>query len=158
VRILIIATVLAAAVSTAAPRAEDALAPVDASKLTSDPLGQAAVGLLDQVFNRKQVKEGFDAYVGEPYIQHNPQVPTGRDAAITALSGLLKQVPGWRYDFKRVLVDGDLVAIHSHVTTGPEDRGSAVVDIFRAENGKFVEHWDVIQPVPEKAANDNTMF
>ena len=80
------------------------------------------------------------------------------EGARAGIKGLLAQVPGWRYDFQRVLVDGDLVAIHSHVTSGPGDRGMAVVDIFRAQDGKFVEHWDVIQPVPENAANANTMF
>jgi predicted SnoaL-like aldol condensation-catalyzing enzyme len=55
-------------------------------------------------------------------------------------------------------VDGDFVIVHSHATTTPEDRGMAIVDIFRMDDGKIVEHWDVIQPIPEKAANENTMF
>jgi predicted SnoaL-like aldol condensation-catalyzing enzyme len=135
-----------------------ALAETDAAKLTDDPLGRAAVELLDLAFNKKKVNEAIDRYIAEPYTQHNPQVPTGVEGARTGIKGLLEQVPGWHYDFKRVLVDGDLVAVHSHVTTAPNDRGMAVVDIFRAEDGKFVEHWDVIQPVPESAANENTMF
>jgi predicted SnoaL-like aldol condensation-catalyzing enzyme len=50
------------------------------------------------------------------------------------------------------------VALHSHLTRKPGDRGMAVVDIFRLENGKIVEHWDVVQEVPETSANNNTMF
>jgi predicted SnoaL-like aldol condensation-catalyzing enzyme len=150
--IALVVTVVAATLSGAA------VAQTDASKLTSDPLGIAAVEFLDLAFNQKKVDEALDRYVAEPYVQHNPQVPTGVEGARAGLTGLLQQVPGWHYDFKRVLVDGDLVAVHSHVTTGPNDRGVALVDIFRAENGKFVEHWDVIQPVPETAANQNTMF
>jgi predicted SnoaL-like aldol condensation-catalyzing enzyme len=129
-----------------------------ASQLTSNPNGIAAVELLDMVFNQKKVEEAFAKYVGDTYTQHNPMVPDGIDGAVTGLTALLKQMPGWKYDFKRVLVDGDLVAVHAHITTGPDDRGMAVVDIFRVKDDKFVEHWDVLQPVPEKSANTNTMF
>ena len=135
-----------------------ASAQIDASTLSKNPLGIAAVEFLDLALNQKKVDEAIDKYLAPPYTQHNPQVPDGIEGARAGLTGLLKQVPGWHYDFKRVLVDGDLVVIHSHVTTGSGDRGMAVADIFRAENGKFVEHWDVVQPVPESAANENTMF
>ena len=58
----------------------------------------------------------------------------------------------------RFIADGDLVAVHSHLRLSPETRGTAVVDIFRLENGKIVEHWDALQRVPESSANSNTMF
>ena len=62
-------------------------------------------------------------------------------------------------EIKRVFADGDYVILHSHWHgLSDKPRGEAVVDIFRWEDGKVVEHWDVIQPVPEKAANNNTMF
>ncbi len=130
----------------------------NAHALSNNPIANAAVDFLDLAFNQQKVTEALDRYAAPPYTQHNPQVPDGIDAAKTGLAGLLQQLPGWRYDFKRVLVDGDLVAVHSHVTTAPDDRGMAVVDLFRVADGKFVEHWDVIQPVPELAANANTMF
>jgi predicted SnoaL-like aldol condensation-catalyzing enzyme len=63
-----------------------------------------------------------------------------------------------RFDFKRFIAEGDLVAVHSHLRLSPEARGTAVMDIFRLENGKIVEHWDVLQEVPETAENQNTMF
>ena len=63
-----------------------------------------------------------------------------------------------RIDIKRLVAEGDLVVTHSHLVREPGDRGQAVVDIFRLENGKIVEHWDVLQDVPEQAANTNTMF
>ena len=125
---------------------------------STNPLGVAAVEFLDLALNQKKVDEAIDRYLAPPYTQHNPQVPDGIEGARAGLTGLLKQVPGWHYDFKRVIVEGNLVVIHSHVTTAPGDVGMAVMDIFRAENGKFVEHWDVVQPVPESAANENTMF
>ena len=131
---------------------------IDAKQLTKNKYGIAAVELLDMAFNERKVKEAFDRYVGPPYTQHNPQVPDGIQGALDGIPGLLIAMPNLRYDFKRVLVDGDLVAVHSHITNGPADRGTAVVDIFRVAKGKIVEHWDVLQPVPEKAANSNTMF
>ena len=67
-------------------------------------------------------------------------------------------LPGWTYEIKHAYVDGDIAIIHSHVRMKADDRGMAVVDIFRFEKGKIVEHWDVVQPIPEKSANNNTMF
>ncbi len=116
------------------------------------------ISLLDVAFNQKKIVEAFDKFVGPYYRQHNPSVPDGKEAIIKALPSYLAAVPDLRYHFKRVLSDGDLVVVHSHVTNNAQDRGMAVIDIFRVENGKVVEHWDVAQPVPEKAANDNTMF
>ena len=61
-------------------------------------------------------------------------------------------------EIKRVIAEDDVVVAHNLVKLKPEDRGMAGVDIFRLLDGKIVEHWDVRQPVPEKSANDNTMF
>ena len=67
-------------------------------------------------------------------------------------------MPGLRVEIKRVIAEGDLVAAHNLVTTSPESRGTAGIDIFRLVDGKIVEHWDARQTVPETAANTNTMF
>ena len=125
--------------------------------LTTHPLGIAALESMDLAFNQKD----FDAalsYLADPYIQHNPNAPDGVAAARAGMEMLAKAFPDRRVLFKRVLVDGDLVAVHSHYINEPGDRGQAVVDIFRFENGKIVEHWDVHEDVPETAANTNTMF
>jgi predicted SnoaL-like aldol condensation-catalyzing enzyme len=118
---------------------------------------KAAAALLDLAFNQKQVAAAFKKYVGPTYTQHNPTVPDGKEQAVQTLSEGLKTMDV-HYDVKRIIADGDLVAVHSHVTLGANDRGMAVVDIFRFENGKVVEHWDVVQQVPEHAANSNGMF
>ena len=126
--------------------------------LTTNPKGKMVVAFLDMVFNQKKVKEGFDNYTAAPYRQHNPFAADGAQAAIDFLAPYLAKNTEYRYDFKHVYVDGDIVVVHSHVKRDANDRGSAVVDIFRIEKGKVVEHWDVVQPIPEKSANDNTMF
>lgn len=71
---------------------------------------------------------------------------------------LKDKFPQRSVSIKRAIADGDLVMLHVHIKPSPEGRGSAIVDIFRVENGKIVEHWDVIQPAPETAKNSNTMF
>ena len=108
------------------------------------------------VFIEKKVREGFDRYVAPDYIQHNPLVPTGRDAAVKLLSQRVTKES--ITDIKRVIAEGDLVVLHVHSRTNLTDRGRAVIDIFRVADGKIVEHWDVIQAVPPTSANTNTMF
>ena len=122
----------------------------------ANPNEEVVVKLLDTAFNQKKPDEAFANYVGPYYRQHNPTVPDGKEAIIAALHNWLP--PQLHYEIVHLVSSGDLVAVHSHVTMNPQDRGIAVVDIFRIESGKVVEHWDVTQPVPEKAANANTMF
>ena len=129
-----------------------------AAGISKKPNAQKAMAFLDMVFNQKRVKEGFDKYVGDKYIQHNPIAADGKDAAVEVLARFMQMVPTWSYTFKHAYVDGDIAIIHSLVKAKPEDRGNAVIDIFRFEKGKVVEHWDVIQAIPEKSANNNTMF
>ena len=72
--------------------------------------------------------------------------------------GLLAANSGARSEIKRAFVDGDYVILHSHARLSDEDRGTAVIDIFRVEDGRVVEHWDVLQAIPAESRNDNTMF
>ena len=104
-----------------------------------------------------RVEDAFRLYAGAPttYRQHNPLIEDGMEG--------LRKVAAWltnaRCEIKRVFADGDYVILHSH-WHGLSDNlcGEAVVDIFRLEDGKVLEHWDVIQPIPETSANGNTMF
>ncbi|KWF12559.1 nuclear transport factor 2 family protein [Burkholderia cenocepacia] len=98
------------------------------------------------------------AYVGDRYVQHNPNAADGRDGFRTFVAFLRDKYPQSHSEIRRSFVDGDYVILHVHAVREPGTRGSAIVDIFRLENGKIVEHWDVNQPVPEQAANGNTMF
>jgi len=113
---------------------------------------------MDEFYVQKRVRDAFETWVVPGYIQHNPMAQTGRDAAIAFLEPFFQSHPDASYSIKRVIADGDLVAVHSHAVFTPGDRGLAIVDILRVENCKVVEHWDVAQPVPEKSANTNGMF
>jgi len=112
----------------------------------------------DLAFNQRKPDEAATKYLGPKYRQHNPSVGDGRDGFIKGIEWFLSSIPGLRVDFKRLFAEGDLVAVHSQFVPSPGARGTAVMDIFRLEHGKIVEHWDVMQDVPEKASNDNTMF
>jgi predicted SnoaL-like aldol condensation-catalyzing enzyme len=121
---------------------------------------QTALEFFDLVLIQKKPAEAAERFFGPAgYIQHNPSVPTGpADGFVNAISALFEKFPEWSTEVKRVLADGDLVAVHHHVRSTPDDRGMAVVDIFKVQDGKLVEHWDVVQPVPAQAMNENTMF
>ena len=112
----------------------------------------------EMAFNQHKPTEAAMKYIGDKYIQHNPYVPNGAEAFYGYFEGFFKDHPQSRAEIKRVIGDGDLVVLHLNAKIDDQDRGRAIVDIFRLENGKIVEHWDVIQVVPEKSANDNTMF
>lgn len=109
-------------------------------------------------FNQHKPTEAAKKYFGDKYIQHNPQVPNGAAAFYNYFEGFFKENPKSHVKIHRVIADGDLVALHLHSKTDKKDLGRAIVDIFRLENGKIVEHFDVVQPVPAKTANGNTMF
>lgn len=100
----------------------------------------------------------IDEFVDEKYIQHNPGFKDGKSAFKDGMAGFLKDFPKSSAEIKNIGSDGDLVFIHNHIKLNENDRGQAAVDIFRVKNGKIVEHWDVIQDIPEKSENKNTMF
>lgn len=95
---------------------------------------------------------------GETYIQHSPHVEDGREAVLKLFKNRYEKFPDASIDIKRATAGDDLVWIHLHSKRSPEDRGRAVINIFRMEGGKFVEHWNVVQAVPESSKNNNSMF
>ena len=97
-------------------------------------------------------------YFGATYIQHNPFAADGPEGFKAFLDFLRAKFPQSKSEIKRVFAEGDYVILHVHAVREPGTRGRAIVDIFKLENGKVVEHWDVAQDVPEKAANQNGMF
>ena len=107
-------------------------------------------------------KKDFEAaakFLGPRYVQHNPNAADGPEGLKALYRVPARQVARRTHsDVIRVFADGDYVVQHVHSVPTPGSRGNAIVNIYKLENGKIVEHWDVIQPVPEKSANNNTMF
>jgi predicted SnoaL-like aldol condensation-catalyzing enzyme len=108
--------------------------------------------------NQRKPEEAVAKYIGAQYRQHNPGAADGTEPFIAFVKRFAQAFPDFRIEPKRIIAEGNYVVLHSHLVPKPGDRGSAVVDIFRLENGRIVEHWDVVQEVPETPANNNTMF
>ncbi|MEJ2067015.1 MAG: ester cyclase [Deltaproteobacteria bacterium] len=120
--------------------------------------------------NKKAVQEFYDLiinkkdfasarkYMGDRYKQHNPLVADGPEGLKAFIEFLKTNFPEARSEIKRAFADGDYVILHVHSIRPPNMRGRAIIEIFRLENGKIDEHWDVIQEIPEESANPNGMF
>lgn len=144
------ATAVAFGLFASAPaRAADA-AQMEANKKT-------VAALYDAALNKKDFEEA-KKYLGNRYTQHNPTAKDGPEGLQGFINFLKAKFPNNRSEIKRIFADGDYVIVHVHAVREPGTRGSAIIDIFKLENGKVVEHWDVVQPIPENPQNNNGMF
>jgi predicted SnoaL-like aldol condensation-catalyzing enzyme len=142
---------LAAVLATLAPAAFAA----DAQQMEANK--KTVLEFYDLAINKKD----FDAaskFIGPRYVQHNPRAADGPEGLKAFLAFLREKFPDYHSEIKRVFADGDYVIVHVHNVPTPGSRGAAIIDIFKLENGKVVEHWDVRQEIPEQSANSNTMF
>lgn len=115
---------------------------------------RTVVEYYELAFNGKEPEQAVEKYVGSRYIQHNPQAPDGPEAFIA----FVRAFPELSVDIRRVMAEGDMVVTHSLVRFTADDPGSVSADFFRLEDGKVVEHWDVLQPWPQESANPHPMF
>jgi predicted SnoaL-like aldol condensation-catalyzing enzyme len=140
---VLIATVIIVAMAAIGKATFDAVTPKNAAEET-------ALSFLDMAFNQRHFDEAFERYVGPYYRQHNPTVGDGKEAILNALRKWIPATPALHYAFKNVWSDGDRVIVHALMTTDPSDRGKAVIDIFRLEKRKIVEHWDEHKRSPRR--------
>lgn len=132
------------------------------TSLTHEQMRLEANKELVLAFYRKMIgekdPEGARVYMSEPYRQHSPYAKDGFEGVAEFARAFKRDFPDHSYEVKRVIAEGDYVVLHLHGKNGPNPHGEAVIDIFRVKDGKVVEHWDVIQPLPETFENPNTPF
>ncbi|HUI31520.1 MAG TPA: ester cyclase [Candidatus Acidoferrales bacterium] len=131
------------------------LSDCEKEKLALENNKKMVADFYQELFGDKNI-ESINKYMGDVYIQHNPYVADGKQALIDACKQWFKDAPKEKIDIQHLAADGNLVFIHTRSHEGAKI--FSVIDIFRIENGKIVEHWDVGQAVPEKAANSHPMF
>lgn len=118
---------------------------------------QIVAAFYSQVTNEKNFEEAAK-YLGSKYTQHNPSAADGAEGLKGYIQWLRDQFPAAHSEIKKVFAEKDYVILHVHFVLEPGTRGLAIVDIFKLDKGKIIEHWDVIQDIPEKSANPNGMF
>ena len=107
---------------------------------------------------RGDVREAYARFVDPRFRHHNPFFEGSAESLMVGMEANARQNPKKVLEVKRAIAEGEFVAVHSHVRQNPNDRGGSVVHIFRFENGRIVELWDVGQPVPEQSPNQHGMF
>ncbi|MCZ4303926.1 nuclear transport factor 2 family protein [Zoogloeaceae bacterium G21618-S1] len=117
-----------------------------------------AVAFYDMMFNACEPERAIERFAGADYIQHNPHVASGKQGFIDYFKRMAIEYPGKKVIVKRTVAEGNLVVLHCH-QIWPGDQDYAGIDIFRFDDsGKIVEHWDVLQTVPDSSAHANGMF
>lgn len=112
---------------------------------------------MENIWNEGQTDRA-DEYLAERLIQHNPNLPDGRKPLVEFIEGFRKQLPEARFEIRRIVGDDGLVFAHSHFRPQPGHRGMVVVDVFRIDDGRIVEHWDVREDVPETTVSGHDVY
>ena len=127
------------------------------SKAQQEANRKAVLAFYEKGLNQKDADAAL-AYVGNEYIQHNPGAADGREGFRQFIAFLKDKYPQSHSEIRQSFTDGNYVILHVHAVREPGTRGNAIIDIFRLDHGKIVEHWDVTQAIPEKTVSGNPMF
>lgn len=117
----------------------------------------AAISFMRLVGTGK-VREAYDRHVGTNFRHHNAFFHGDRESLMKAMEENAQKNPNKVVDVKRTLEDGDYVAVHTHIRQNAQDRGGAAVHIYRFENDRIAELWDVGQAIPQNSPNEHGMF
>jgi len=109
-------------------------------------------------FNERQPQLAAQRYLATDYRQHNAEVADGSDGFVQFASAFAQAHPQLQLQIKRVLAEADFVVLHVHARLTPDERGAVVIDIFRLQHGRIVEHWDAVQPIPQQSMNSSGPF
>ncbi|PMC37930.1 polyketide cyclase [Bacillus sp. UMB0899] len=120
-------------------------------------LKEKAVSFL-QLVASGEVREAYRRFSGPNFRHHNPYFRGDAESLMLAMEENASKNPNKIFEVKRVIGEGDIVAVHSHVKQNQDDLGGAVVHIFRFHNDLIAELWDVGQPIPENSPNENGVF
>lgn len=137
--------------------------PVDVSARASLSNRDVAERFIQLFYVDDNPQHAFTCWVHPEYVQHNPNAPTGCDATLAMMRTSMAKFPHLTHEVKRIIwgaPDCAMVAVHFHFRRTPEERGHAIIDLLRFDSGYLVEHWDVMQELPEPGTtkNDNGMF
>ncbi|MFD1777479.1 nuclear transport factor 2 family protein [Fredinandcohnia salidurans] len=124
---------------------------------TTSTLKEKALSFLNLIVSGN-VREAYERYIGPDFCHHNPYFRGDAESLMLAMKENAVQNPQKIFEVKLAIEEGDKVSVYSHIRQKPDDPGAAVVHIFRFENDKVVELWDIGQPLPENSPNENGMF
>jgi len=118
---------------------------------------ETAMSFLQLVASGK-VREAYGSYIGPDFCHHNPFFSSGAESLMIGMEENAAKTPEKIFEVKLAIQENDTVMVHSHVKQNPEDRGVVLVHIFRFQDNKIIELWDIGQPIPEDSPNENGMF
>ncbi|GAA5218422.1 nuclear transport factor 2 family protein [Corallincola platygyrae] len=113
---------------------------------------EAVVRFVQLIMNDHNFEEVLRSYSGQRYIQHNRTIADGIEGVVKTVSSLVKNSPEFSYDVRQIFIDGDHVILHSHATLkakhrGDQSQGMNIIDTWRLQDGKLVEHWDAVEGI-----------